>query len=575
MRLVSGTTRTETRGSALWGGGSGSGGRGSEARGNALWGKGGRRIALLACLSLLVAGGAGFAGSTSAATSSVQPTLLAAAQANPGGTFSVIAQGTSSVGSKGVADTVKSVQAAYPANTRGVTRALGIVDGVAAQLSGAQVIALASSGQVGAITPDAPVSLTGYTNRQKWPDAAQVSAYWQKALKGLTAPTIAVVDSGVDATHPDLTGRVVAQQTLTTLSPNSPGDGRGHGTFVAGIAAGSDTGYAGAVPNENIVSLDVLADDGTGVESDVIAACDWILQNKAKYNIRVANFSLNAGAVSTFLNDPLDKAVERLWFNGVVVVTAAGNYAVNGQASGVLYAPANDPFVITVGASDTHGDTTPTNDFAAPWSAFGYTPDGFYKPELAAPGRSMNGPIPANSTMLAQHPERLVAPGYMWMSGTSFAAPVVSGAAAYVLAVHPGWTPDQVKGALMLRAVSPLGYTAPGGLGVGVVQADAAAFLADGTANPNRALDQYIKADPLTGAPLFDSVGWASTAHGTASWDSASWDSASWSTAFWNTASWDSASWDSASWDSASWDSSTSAVASWDSASWESLVWVH
>ena len=108
------------------------------------------------------------------------------------------------------------------------------------------------------------------------------------------------------------------------------------------------------------MSLDVLDDQGNGTVSDLLAACDWILQNKDKYDIRVANFSINAGSGGGVQNDPLDRAVEALWLNGVVVVTAAGNYAVDGAESGVGYAPANDPFVITVGASDTNNTVTPT-----------------------------------------------------------------------------------------------------------------------------------------------------------------------------------------------------------------------
>jgi len=117
-----------------------------------------------------------------------------------------------------------------------------------------------------------------------------------------------------------------------------------------------------------------------------------------------------------------------------VVVTAAGNYATDGQASGVLYAPANDPFVITVGASDSKGTTSRSDDFAAPWSAWGRTQDGFFKPEIAAPGRHLIGAVPTGANLLTQFPDRVVAPNYMWMSGTSFAAPVVSGLAATLLA---------------------------------------------------------------------------------------------------------------------------------------------
>ena len=139
---------------------------------------------------------------------------------------------------------------------------------------------------------------------------------------------------------------------MTNLLPNSSGDGRGHGTLVAGLAAGSRDGYAGAAPTAPIVSIDVMDDNGMAMTSDVIAAADWILANKSRYNIRVANFSLQSTVAGSFMYDPLDKAVEKLWFNGVVVVAAAGNYGVNGQPTTVAYAPGNDPFVITVGASD-------------------------------------------------------------------------------------------------------------------------------------------------------------------------------------------------------------------------------
>ena len=104
--------------------------------------------------------------------------------------------------------------------------------------------------------------------------------------------------------------------------------------------------------------------------SDVIAGASGGRQQKDQYGIRVANFSLNAGTGSSFRWDPLDKVVEKLWFSGVVVVVASGNYGTADAASQVRYAPANDPFVITVGASDTNATQTSADDFAAPWSAW-------------------------------------------------------------------------------------------------------------------------------------------------------------------------------------------------------------
>src|SRR5438128_1440032 len=134
--------------------------------------------------------------------------------------------------------------------------------------------------------------------------------------------------------HPQQIFRVIVQGTRS-----APGGGYGHGTFVAGIAAGSAPGYAGATPTAPLVSIDVMNDEGMALTSDVIAACDWIVAHKAQYNIRVANFSLHSTAAASIFWDPLDKAVEKLWFDGVVVVTASGNYGVNGQPTTIAYAP--------------------------------------------------------------------------------------------------------------------------------------------------------------------------------------------------------------------------------------------
>jgi serine protease AprX len=245
---------------------------------------------------------------------------------------------------------------------------------------------------------------------------------------------------------------VIDDVVITQLKPNSPGDGRGHGTFVAGIAAGSAKDQAGAAPQANLVSLDVMDDSGMARTSDVIAAAQWIYDKRLEKNIKVANFSLHATTPSNFINDPLDKAVEKLWFGGVTVVVAAGNYGTENGPSGIPFAPGNDPFVITVGAVDLEGSVLVRRHDVPNWSAYGYTKDGFRKPELAAAGRYMIGPVPAAATLRTAKPENVVGSGYMRLSGTSFSAPVVAGAAALLHMEHPTWTPDQIKGALMQRA---------------------------------------------------------------------------------------------------------------------------
>src|SRR5206468_2478152 len=202
----------------------------------------------------------------------------------------------------------------------------------------------------------------------------------------------------------------------------------------------------------------------------------------------VANFSMRAGATSSFRYDPLDAAVEKLWFNGVVVVAAVGNYGSNGQAMQVAHAPGNEPFVISVGALGTQGTSSARDDTAAPWSVYGHTLDGFSKPEISAPGRWIVAAVPTNATLPAAAPDRVMAPGYMWMSGTSLAAPIVAGAAAQVLARHPSWTPDQVKGALMKTAR----HTAAGAAGgVGEVNVARAAGLV-AAPSPQANLSRFI-----------------------------------------------------------------------------------
>jgi serine protease AprX len=517
------------------------------------------RWARLLFTTVLALGLAGLAASVAPAAranskSYVSPSLLATAEQSPNTKIRVIVQSTA--GTTGAEAAVRATGGLLDGDKIG--RRLGIVHAVSAVMKAKRVAKLADALGL-TVTPDVALKAADFSSDQLWPFSSGNAQVWDAVdtSNPSSEPTIAIVDSGIDTSAPDVAGRVVASVDLASAAPNSPGDGRGHGTFVAGVAAGSAPGYAGAAPGANLVSVDVLNDDGMAWTSDVIAGADWVLQHKDAYNIRVANFSLTTSVPSSFTVDPLDQAVEQLWFGGVVVVAAAGNYG-EGTAGDVKYAPGNDPFVITVGAADLAGTVNPSDDFAAPWSVYGYTYDGFRKPELGAPGRYMIGSVPMSATLTSERPGNVVAPGYMQLSGTSFAAPVVSGAVAHMLALHPGYTPDQVKGALMVTARPTSGDA--WSLGVGEVDAVQAATYLD-PPNPNVALDAFIGPDPNGGsAPTFDTASWNNTAQSDASWNSASWNSASWNSASWNSASWNSASWNSASWNSASWNS-----ASWNS----------
>jgi serine protease AprX len=519
-----------------------------ETRSSALWGKGGRGfIGVLALVVALMAPATGFAhGGDDRAF--VPADLLAQARSNPAQKFDVIIQSDRGHSTSTAASRVRDVGGS-------VGRKFHSITGASARLSGRALLALARKDHILAITVDAPAYST-YENGEMWRETTHIDALWSylDPLTGLgapapQAPAIAIVDSGVDATRlQDFGTRLLAQVNLSSLAPGATGDGQGHGTMVAGIAAGASPAYPGVAQNAPLVSIRTSDAHGQSVTSDVIAAADWILANKNAYNIRVANFSLAGSVETSFRFDPLDKAVERLWFAGVVVVAAAGNHGTeDGADVSMSYAPGNDPFIITVGALDQQQTADPYDDSVAWWSGKGYNMDGFYKPDMAAPGRYLVMPVPMGATIPKTVPERVVAPGYMWMSGTSFAAPIVAGAAAQLLALHPDWGPDEVKGALMLSAT----YLSDPGAGVGGIDASVAASFDFMPPNPNENFYAFVETDPATGYRFFNEASWSSyLTTQRASWSSANWASASWASASWASASWASASWSSANWSS-------------------------
>jgi serine protease AprX len=551
----------------LWG----TGGRGGD-RSSVLWGKGGRGI-LVACVAALVlvvplAAGAdsgkgpdltktpvpGKGNATPAppiASNFIAPSLL-----NAKGKVDIIIQsagGTSDANAKmtGLGVFQKDIQQ------------LNLIGAVEATVPAEQIKKL--QGVPGIIvTPNATVQVSGTItptvgSTQLWPYESGNASLWlgdTTTYAGKT-PTIAIVDSGIQ-NRADFGNRLLASVDLSTLPGNtSTDDQRGHGTFVASIAAGASSDMTGASPSANLVSVKVMDANGQAKTSDIINACQWLLDNKGKYNIRVANFSLHSSYGTNFYRDPLDQAVEKLWFGGIVVVAASGNYGVsNTQPSGVLYSPGNDPFVITVGAIDLGNSLRANDDAAAPWSAWGYTYDGFYKPEVSAPGRYMVGAVPPGASLTQVKASNMVGTDRIQLSGTSFAAPVVSGTVADMLARHPNWTPDQVKGALMQTARAVRNGN-PKSAGLGEITATRA-VSAWATPNPNKGLEQYVSSGSFNG------TAWATAAKTLGkAWNAMSWSDQSWSDMSWADQAWDAMSWADQSWSDMSW-----ADMSWADMSW-------
>jgi serine protease AprX len=513
----------------------------------------------------LVALAAAVAPSVARGDAFVPPGLLEGAATNPDATVHVIV-----VGSSGV--TAGEIKNEKMQDRRGnqygkVRREFDFIGAVAADLTGAELVELAKTEGIRSITPDGRVEKDLLPTPELWPAAVRADALWSATgLFGPRPPAIAIVDSGIAERRFDFGDRVTDRVEMSSFdSSDSSSDDYGHGTLVAGIAASSSPLFPGVAPKAPLISLRVVSADGRSVLSDVLDAAEWVYDNRFGKRIGVVNFSLRSTHPNLGLEDPLNLAVERLWHSGVVVVTSAGN----GGAERMLYAPASSPFAITVGAVGINGTASVADDSVAPWSSHGYTAEGFAKPEVVAPGRHMKGPVPSGSTLARTFGERIVAPGYMWMSGTSFAAPVVAGAAAQILARNPSWSPDQVKGALMVTARPVSGPS----LSFGVGEIDVAAAAA--VSNPpdaNEGLDAFVRRD-VSGSLRLDADAWNAHIASGASWSSASWSSASWSSASWSSASWSSASWSSASWSSASWSSASWSSASWSSASWSSASW--
>ncbi|MBI5302779.1 MAG: S8 family peptidase [Chloroflexi bacterium] len=366
--------------------------------------------------------------------------------------------------------------------------------------------------------------------------AVRATNVWNEApyYKGANV-TVAVIDSGNFKTNA-IGSRLIGEINFNATE-HTANDQYGHGTFVTGLVADdgvvSGGKYMGIAPKVNIMGLRVSDDNGMALESDVVNALQWVYNNKATYNIKVVNLSMNSSVWQSYNTSALDAACEILWFNKIVVVVSAGN---NGTST--LYPPANDPFVITVGSVDDKATVVLTDDAIATFSAYGTDEAGNVKPDLVAPGKNLIAYLPDNGSLAiaALHPENRVDNYYFRMSGTSTSTPLVSGAVALMLEANPGLTPDQVKYRLKATANKTwAGYIATKA-GAGYLDVYAAVKgTTTQAANTSVSISRFL----FTGT--------------NSTWGSANWDSANWDSANWDSANWDSAAWGTANWDSDHW----------------------
>ena len=256
--------------------------------------------------------------------------------------------------------------------------------------------------------------------------------------------TTAVLDTGISP-HPDLKGRIVAFGDML-YGKKRMYDDNSHGTHVAGIIAGSgglSSGlYAGIAPASQIVAVKVLDQKGEGKIRFLIEGIKAILRNRDKWQIRIVNISSGTWQQQGDEEEmELMRWVDRLWDEGLVVVTAAGNF---GPRSGTVTIPGISKKVITVGASDDGNQKDRYGKVGTNYSGRGPTSECVCKPDLVAPGsyiRSCNG-----------FSQKKNQKAYSVKSGTSMSAPVVSGAVALLLSKYPDMKNVEVKLRLLMSA---------------------------------------------------------------------------------------------------------------------------
>jgi serine protease AprX len=353
---------------------------------------------------------------------------------------------------------------------------LGIIDGFGATLPADRLGYLRSAAGVFSVTENAAVTLndagtaavqdqTGSMYRIT-NDVTGARHMWEAGYYG-QGVDVAVIDSGVAPVEglstsgkvingPDLSFEAqVCDESGCTASPAQHLDTYGHGTHMAGIIAGLDSNassatytspdtFIGMAPGSRIVSVKVADATGASDVSQVIAAIDWVVQNKSKngLKIKVLNLSFGTDGVQNYQLDPLTYAVEQAWHAGIVVVVSAGN---GGYGTPQLNNPAYDPYVIAVGGADSRGTYDVLDDTVPSWSSTG---DGRRNPDLVAPGASVISLRTPGSFLDSAFPNARNGERLFRGSGTSQAAAVVSGAAALLLSQRPKATPDQIKALL-------------------------------------------------------------------------------------------------------------------------------
>ena len=493
-----------------------------------------------------------------------------------------------------------------------VTHQLPIVGGFSARVPAGRLSQLLGDQRaVQRVWPDGPMRVRsldgaryGGGSDPQDHDPLPADRAWRQVIgldrtgRGGGLATVALLDTGITAT-PDLEGRVLARVDLT--EEHDGYDHYGHGSHLAGVIAGNGemadgsaggrrgAGYQGAAPDARLVSVKVSNASGATDVSVVLAGLQWIVSNRARYGIKVLNLSFGTDSTQSYLVDPIDYAVERVWRSGILVVVAAGNDGELGTPS--VRKPGDDPFVLTVGAADLNNTGTTGDDVVAPFSSRGTTAAGVSKPDLVAPGTSILGIRAEGSTIDQARPSARYNRNYFKGTGTSQATAVVSGVAALLYQHDPTLRPDVAKAALVDTTQRYL--AGQPGAGAGLVDAAAAVKAVERGTYRSHPANQGLRPSSGHGSleasrgslraytdlngdgvpePIADEV----DALGRA-WDAAAWTATPWTPATWSISPWSrlvavSPGWEVQPWAGDSWSGMGSDAGSWHIKHWGGLA---